>query len=328
MDIGLIGIGSMGENHVRVCSELENINLIGVSDIDKNKVKSISKKFNVQPFFDYKKLIKKVDAAIIATPTITHSKIATDFLKNEKHVLVEKPLCNDVKKAKELIKLSEKNNLTLAVGHIERHNPAVAFVKNALNKKRFGKLITLNSKRVSNFPGRIRDVGVIFDFGIHDIDVMRYLAGEVISVYATAGRFNKNIKFEDYANIVLKFSNGLTGVLENNWLTPMKIRRLSLTCSENFVDVDYIKQSVLISSSSFKNIQKGNLYNIPIQYNTDQVLLQKKEPLKNEISDFIQAISKNRKPLADGYDGLKAIEIAQASLESYKKNKIVKIGGN
>jgi len=325
LKIGIIGIGSMGKNHVRVCSEKDNIKIIGISDINKSIAKTVAKKFGIKPFFDYKEMLKEIDAAIIATPTITHYKITMDLLNYGKHVLVEKPICENTKQAFDLVKKAEKNNLVLAVGHIERHNPATKFVKDSVTEGKFGEIITLTSKRVSNFPGRIKDVGVMMDLGIHDIDIMHFLAGKIESVYAKAGRFNKNIEYEDHANIVLNFENNVCGIIEVNWLTPIKIRKMFLTCSENFVEIDYIDQSVTISSSFFKKIDEMNLYHVPIQYNVNHVALEKKEPLKNEIDDFIYAIEKNKKPLASGEDGLTALKIAEAAEKSYKTGMEVKI---
>jgi len=325
LKVGVIGLGSMGKNHARVCSEIESIKLSGVSDINKVVCKNIASRLTTNPYFDYKDLISEIDAGIIATPTINHYDIALDLLDNDKHVLVEKPICENIEKANSLINKAEDQGLVLAVGHIERHNPAVRFVKDNLELKKFGELITIISKRVSNFPGRIRDVGVIFDFGVHDIDVMRYLSGEVESVYAKAGKFIDNIDYEDHANIVLNFKNGITGVIEVNWLTPIKIRKLFLTCSKSFVEADYIYQSVKISSSSFKDIDEMNLYNVRIQHNINQISIEKKEPLKNEIEDFISAINNHKKPLVTGRDGLMALKIAEASTKSYLDCKEVRI---
>jgi UDP-N-acetylglucosamine 3-dehydrogenase len=323
--IGVIGTGSMGKNHVRVCSETENVILVGVVDKDKKTAENISKRFDIKAFLDYKEILPEIDAAIVSTPTITHYDIVMDLLNNGKHVLVEKPICDTIKKAGELVEKAEKNNLVLAVGHIERHNPATKFVKDSIVEGKFGDLITLTSRRVSNFPGRIKDVGVMMDLGIHDIDIMYFLAGDVKSVYAKAGKFNKNIDYEDHANIILNFENEVCGIIEVNWLTPMKIRKMFLTCSENFVEIDYIEQSVKISSSSFKKINEMDLYHVPIQYNVNQVALEKKEPLKNEINDFINSIQTDKKPLASGKDGLMALKIAEAAEKSCKKGLEVKI---
>lgn len=325
LNIGVIGLGAMGKNHARVCSEIEGIDLVGVSDIDQATAKNIAGKFDTEAFFDYKELSPKVDLAIVATPTVTHHKIAMNLLNNGKHVLVEKPICESLEKANELVKKADDEGLVLAVGHIERHNPVVGFIKESLERGKLGELITLTSKRVSNFPGRIKDVGVMMDLGIHDIDIMHFLAGEVKSVYTRAGKFNKDIDYEDYANIVLNFENDVCGIVEVNWLTPMKVRKLFLTCSENFVEVDYIEQSVTISSSSFKQINEMDLYQVPIQYNVNQVALEKKEPLMNEIEDFVNAVEKSKKPLASGIDGLTALKIAEAATTSYKEGREVKI---
>ncbi len=323
--IGVIGLGAMGKNHARVCSELNDIELVGVADVDKQATKTVSERFDTKAFTDYKLLISQVDAAIIATPTNTHHQIAMELLNHGKHVLVEKPICDDVHKAEELVHTAEQSGVVLAVGHIERHNPVVKFVKEGIEKKQYGDLISLTSKRVSNFPGRIKDVGVIFDFGVHDIDVMRYLAGEVISVYARAGTFTKNIKNDDHATIVLNFEKGICGTIDVNWLTPMKIRKLFLTCSNSFVEADYIDQSATISSSSYNQVNNMNLYQTPIQYNINHVALEKKEPLRNEILDFIHAVSQHKCPLVSGHDGVMALKIAEAATQSYKKGQEIKI---
>jgi len=325
LKIGVIGIGSMGKNHARVCSELKNVELVGIADIDRTTVQKVAEKFNTKAFYDYKELLPKIDAAIVATPTFTHYKIAMDLLNKGKHVLVEKPICDSVEKAEELVKKAEEENLVLAVGHIERHNPVARFIKDSMDKKRFGDLITLSSKRVSNLPSRIKDVGVILDFGIHDIDIMRYLVGEAESVYARAGIFNRDMDYEDHANITLNFKDGVIGIVEVNWLTPMKIRKLFLTCSKNFVEADYISQSITISSSTFKQINEMDLYNVPIQYNINQIALERKEPLRNEIEDFVNAIENNKKPLATGEDGLMALKIATAAIQSYRKDEVIDI---
>ena len=325
LKIGVIGTGSMGKNHARICSELEQVELVGIADTNRETAKRVAEKFDTKAFFDYKELLQEVDATIIATPTITHHDIAMDFLNNGKHILVEKPICDSVEKAQTLTKKSEETGLVLAIGHIERHNPTVKFIKDAMQNKRFGELITITSKRVSNFPGRIKDVGVIFDFGVHDIDVMRYLAGDVESVYARAGKFTENIAYEDHANIVLNFENKICGIVEVNWLTPTKIRKLFLTCSKNFVEADYINQTVTISSSSFKQIDEMDLFRVPIEYNTNQIALEKREPLRNEIEDFVAAIQQNKQPLATGVDGVLALKIVEAATTSYKNGVEVRI---
>ncbi len=323
--IGVIGTGSMGRNHARVCSEINGLELVCIADKNKERVENIAQLFDISAFTDYRDLLPKVDAVIIATPTVTHFDIAMDAINSKKHILVEKPVCDTVEKGEKLISKAKEQGVTFAVGHIERHNPVVSFTKNALDNNQYGELITLSSKRVSNFPGRIRDVGVIFDFGVHDIDVMRYIAGEVKSVYAKSGRFNKKIEYEDHATLVLNFKNGLCGVIEVNWLTPIKIRKLFLTCNNSSVEADFINQSVQTSSSSFEDVDETNLFNIPLQNKMSTMDLQKREPLKNEISNFARAIENNKKPLVTGYDGLMAVKIAEAAVKSSETGEVIKI---
>jgi len=320
IDIGIVGLGKMGKNHVRVCSEIPEINLVGVYDIDKSITKMIAERFNTKAFISYNNLLKNVEAVIIATPTSTHPDFIYKAIDYNRPILVEKPMCKRIEDAKQIVKRVELENLVLSVGHIERHNPVVLFAK-----KHITNIINLNSKRVSAFPDRIKDVGVILDFGIHDIDVMRYLAGEVKSVYSKGGNHNKKTNFEDYANIILNFEKDVTGVIEINWLTPIQIRKLFLTCSNQFIEIDYINQSVAMSTSKFNEINEMDLYHTPIQFTTNYINLEKKEPLKNEIQDFVQAIKTNKKPLASGYDGVMSLCVAQAALRSFRTGDVINI---
>jgi UDP-N-acetylglucosamine 3-dehydrogenase len=152
---------------------------------------------------------------------------------------------------------------------------------------------------------------------------MRFLYGEIISVYAKAGAYTEKINYEDHATILLNFENDVCGVVEVNWLTPIKIRKLFLTCSEQFVEMDYIDQSVTVSSSSFKTVDEMDLYHVPMQFTSSHIGLERKEPLKNEIQDFIHAIKTDTNPLASGYDGLMALRVAHGALQSYKTGEVI-----
>lgn len=320
---GVIGVGSMGQNHARIYHE--NANLVGVADLDKEAVKKVGERYNTKYYTDYKKLLKNVDAVSIAVPTVLHYKVSMDAINAGKHVLIEKPICNNIRDGEKLIRRADEQGVVLAVGHIERHNPVVRFAKEALKKKRFGSVISIAARRVSSFPSRIKDVGVILDIGIHDIDVIRYLAGsEIKTVYALAGKTG-NTKFDDHANILLSFNNSISGFVEVNWLTPMKVRTLSLTCSKNFVEADYMKQSVKVSSSKLVDYNVRDLFKTSFQFDERELFLKKEEPLKNEITDFLNAVKKKKKPLVTGEDSLMALKIAEAAIESYKKGKVIKI---
>ena len=177
MKVAVIGAGVMGKNHARVLSTLNS--LAGVVDADFELAKRVASKYGVKASRDLSSF--DFDAAVIATPTVTHYELAKKVIAMGKHALVEKPFTHDLDKAQELIDLAKDMGVILAVGHIERFNPIVGFFKNMNNQK---ELITINAKRVSGFPSRIRDVGVILDLGVHDIDVFRYIVGEIVEVYA------------------------------------------------------------------------------------------------------------------------------------------------
>lgn len=324
LNTGVIGVGSMGKNHARVLSEISN--LVGVADPDKKAGKSVSKKTGAQYFDNYKDLVKEdVDAVCVAAPTDMHFDISKDIISKGIHVLVEKPMCLTLKDSEKLVQLAKDAGLTLAVGHIERHNPVVAFTKKALEAGAYGDAIALSARRVSSFPERIKDVGVIMDLGIHDVDVMRYLLGSEVESVFTQGRRRKHEVFEDHANILLDFDNGTTGFVEINWLTPMKVRKLSLTCSKNFVELDYVKQSLVISSSALMEYDPFNLYQVPLEYDIRRVSIKKEEPLKNELNDFLDSITKKREPLVSGEDGLRTMRVIMAAAESSKTKKRISL---
>ena len=325
LNVGVIGIGLMGQNHARVYSEIAN--LVGIADPDEEILGEVSKRFNVKGYKHFKDILelKDLDAVSVSSPTSTHFEVTKAAIEAGKHVLVEKPMGGELERAKELVVKAKKKGVVLAVGYIERHNPVVGITKKLIEKKEFGEVISVSSRRVSSFPSRIKDVGVILDLGIHDIDVIRYLLGsKVRSVYTLAGGTGKK-EFEDHANILLEFDNGVFAFIEVNWLTPMKVRKVSLTCSQNFVEMDYINQNLQISSSTIKKLDAGNLYRIPQEYEERKIEVEKREPLKNELSDFLDAIEKGKEPLVSGEEGLRILEIAHAAMQSAQKGEKISI---
>ncbi|MCK4614644.1 MAG: Gfo/Idh/MocA family oxidoreductase [Thermoplasmata archaeon] len=322
----MIGIGAMGKNHVRVYSELDNVKLIGVSDKDKVGGKAIATKFGCRFYENHLELLKQVDAVTIAVPTAKHYEIGRDAVDSGVNVLMEKPLAGTSGEAEKIAGMADEVGVTLAVGHIERHNPVVRHTKQMLEKGEFGKIINLSSRRVSNYPPRIRDVGVIMDLAVHDIDVSRYLAGdEVTEVFAVAGKSGQ-CEFEDHATIVLKYRNDVLGIVDTNWLTPMRVREMSITCEKRFVKLDYMAQSIHISTSKFGEVNEANLFQLPLEMETVSVGLKKEEPLKLELEDFVDAIERKRGPLVTGEDGVKVIQIAEGAMKSAHTGEVVRFG--
>jgi len=314
----VIGVGSMGKNHVRVYSEIAE--LVGVTDVMQDSSRSVADRFGARSFGSPMELLKEVDAVSICTPTSEHFKMASMAIDQGVSVLVEKPFTGLSATAMQLVESADRAKVILASGFIERCNPIVGSLKNLVEAKRFGDVISIASRRVSSFPSRIRDVGVVMDLGIHDVDVLRYVKGSrVRSVYALGGSYNRK-ECEDFANLLLDFEDGGVGFIEVNWLTPMKVRKLSLTCSEAFVQADYIDQSMEISSSSIRDLDPGNLFNISLDLDVHRMSVKKEEPLKVELERFLGAAKAGKEAPISGRDAVVNLRICEAALRSLKSH--------
>ena len=318
----------MGWNHVRVCSEIGV--LCGVCDQNRPESDRVSEEFGVPGFYEIDEAIAELDpdGVIIATPTFTHYELATKAINEGINLLIEKPISDNIQKAEELIEKAREMDLVLAIGHIERHNPVITAAKKNILDGAWGNVVTISTRRVSNFPGRIRDVGVILDLGIHDIDNATFLMGsKPISVYAVGGSLN-DIEYEDHATIMIEFENGNNAIVEVNWITPMKVRTVSLTCEGSFVELDYMSQEISASSSVFVDPENPNQFPANLEIRRDAVPVESAEPLRLEIEDFVECIGSNdeRKPLVDGEQGVLALRVALAALESIKSGEVIYIG--
>jgi UDP-N-acetylglucosamine 3-dehydrogenase len=312
--VGVIGTGSMGQNHARIYSEMGC--LAGLFDVDAEAATNVSKRFGVNHYSDMDSLIRDVDAVSVCTPTQYHYEAAVKAIAQGRSVLVEKPFTGDVEKARALCELAEEHRVTLASGFVERFNPVVAATKDAIAAGRFGKVVSISSRRVSSYPFRIRDVGVIMDLAIHDVDVIRYLTGEKItSVYALGGKM-ANDRFEDHADLLLQTAGGLIGMVEANWLTPMKVRKVSITCSDGYAVMDYMDQSLQFSTSRMEQVDTSNMASMPIELDTHQVYVKKEEPLKRELRSFVDAAEKGERSECDGWNAVQNVSICAAALSS------------
>jgi UDP-N-acetylglucosamine 3-dehydrogenase len=252
---------------------------------------------------------KDIEAVSVCTWSTSLAKEAMKALKAGKHVLVEKPMAAKPEQAEALIKTAEKEGLHLTVGFLMRFIPGVQYIRKAIEDKKIGELVCATAKRVSQWPERIGDIGVVKDLAIHDIDIARYLFdGEPVAVYAKTGNMRHKL-FEDYAHIMLTFEGGKNAFIESNWLTPYKTRILTVTGSEAIMKLDYITQELTIETAE-ETIQPR----IPWQ-----------EPLKLELQHFANCILGKEKPLITGEDGLRALKIAEAALKSSRKGVLVRL---
>jgi len=320
---GVIGLGVMGRNHARVLSNISN--LIAVCDIDSKTCEELSKKYSVQSFNDYNDFVGKVDAVSVCVPTIMHEEVCEAMFQKGIHVIVEKPLSFDIESSKRILESSNKNNIILAVGHIERHNPAVAYAKKCIENSEWGDIITLSSRRVSSYPSRISDVGVILDLAVHDLDVLSYLANSQIrQIFGFGGSIiDKNR--EDFASLLYEFKNGIKGYTEVNWLTPMKVRQVSIVCTDKYIELDYSKQTVRKFNSSSVINDKNNLFKAKPKVFEELFESPNLEPLKIELLDFLSSIENSHLPLVTGEDGLHAVRAAVLASKSISTNEVFNI---
>ena len=309
--VAVIGVGFWGRNHARVFSELPESELVAVCDINPETAKFVAEKFDVEAYTDSKKLLKRedVEAVSICTWTTTHAKEAVRALKAGKHILVEKPIASTVAEAKKIVGMAEKEKRILMVGFIERFNPGVERTYEMIKKGKIGAVVSATAKRVSEWPERIGDVGVVKDSAIHDIHVICSLFEEdPTTIFARTGRL-KHKRFEDYAQIMLTFSHGKTAFIEANWLTPYKTRQLIVTGSRGIIKLDYLTQEIALETAQ-------------------QALMPRhkwEEPLKRELDHFVKCVKTNKKPLVDGIEGLKALIICEAALKSANQNKALNL---
>ncbi len=316
--VGVVGVGMMGQHHVRVYSELARegrVELVGIADANLERAKELARKFGTKAYSDYRELAKEgLDAVDIAVPTSLHREVALEFIEAGTSVLVEKPIADTIENARAIIEAAEREGgVTLMVGHIERFNPAVLKLKELVSRGELGRLVTVSAKRVGPMAARIRDVGIIIDLGgVHDIDVISYLFGEPVkTVYARA----KNVVHpaggvEDHALITLGFDDG-SGIVETNWLTPHKTRTLTVVGTGGIAYLDYIEQSLKLYNSEWIKEAK----------------IQKREPLRNELEHFVECVEKGKRPIVDGKAGMHALKVALLAQESARTGKVLEVEG-
>ena len=306
--IGVIGAGVMGGHHIRNLSSMD-VELVGLSDIDKNRVKELSTTYKTKGFLDYKELVKEgIDATVVAVPTKLHKTVCDYLIDNGVKKKKKKPIADTVENAKDMITKAKKEGVKFSVGHIERFNPAVQKLKQLIKNDTLGKVVTMSSKRVGPYNPRIRDVGIIVDLGVHDIDIMSYLLEEKVkTVYATGGK--RIHPFEDFATILMTFGNSSTGLIDTNWHTPHKVRSLTVVADKGIAEVDYIDQKLVLYDKEWMKEAK----------------IERKEPLSLELECFIEYLKKDIEPPVSGEEGLHALQVAISAIDSYVNNKIIRI---
>ena len=330
MRVAVIGVGSMGFNHLRVYSELDGVQVVGISDVSPERLETLKARFQVPTYSDYRKLIEeqKPDAVSITVPTSEHEQVASFTLRAGSHVLVEKPIASTVEEGQRLIDLAQEVDRKLMVGHIIRFNPAMQALKARLEAGELGKIFQIFCRRAGPFPARIRDVGVVVDLAPHDVDIMRFLTGlDPLRVFAeTEQRIHTD--HEDMLFGLLRFPHGITAALEINWLTPTKIRETLVLGEKGMFRVDDLLQDLYFYENSqatgelwagiktIRGVSEGKM----IRYD-----LKRQEPLKAEIQAFLDAVRNDTEVPVTGEDGLKALDLSLKLVESGVKHQVIEV---
>jgi UDP-N-acetylglucosamine 3-dehydrogenase len=323
--IAVVGAGSMGMNHLRVLADFDEelVQLVGVAESYEPALKIATSRFHIAGFTDYRQMINQThpDLVAVVVPTHMHSEIALNVLDRGIHVLIEKPITRTIDEALALLKLARIRGAKIAVGHVERFNPAVVELKRQLLNSALGQMFHLHARRIGPFPPRIRDVGVTLDLASHDIDVMRYLANaEVEHVYAQTQR-RLHSSCEDLLLGFVRFTNDVLGVLDVNWLTPTKIRELTVTGEKGMFLVNYLTQEVYFYENDYSTTTWDTMRSLTgvSEGTMTRLKVQKAEPLRLEYEDIINSIVNDVLPTVSGEDGLAVLKVVEQLVPSIQR---------
>jgi len=332
LKFAIIGCGYWGRNYVRVLSELENSNLLYVCDKDEAKLKEASRIFKVRITTNPKEIMEdnEVQAVIIATDTSSHFEIAKECIEHNKHVLVEKPLTHSLETSEELVKLAKEKQKILMVGHTFIYNHAIRKLKEYIDNGDIGEVLYLTAKR--NNLGPIRsDVGALYDLATHDISIFLYLMDKLPKqVIANGGSFiQKDKDLEDFVNIFLEFEKGVKATIEASWLSPKKIRDITVVGSKKMILFDDVAPDKLTIFSKGAEAAKNVDYT-GMEYKDYQIVLMDgdillpklkvPEPLKEQVVHFIESIKNNSEPITNGQNAIDVLKVLEAAQKSLKNN--------
>jgi len=302
MKIVQIGTGGWGKNHTRILSQLGVLS--AVCDVDSQKSKEYGEKYSVNHYESLDELLssEEFDGAFVVTPTSTHTEIATKLLEAKKHVFVEKPMTYKSEDGERLAKLAEKNKVVLTCGYIERFNPAVDVVKKFVKEKKYGDLVMLEFHRENRMPLHIKDVGIIYDTSVHDIDTANWLFDDMPHVvFARAGKIKH--EHEDFASIMLGYKDDKVAIISSNWITPKKVRKFNAVCTDAIISSDFITQEIIVEKSD----------------ESETIQNEKQEPLLLEIQSFLGTIEGKNEQVVTSQQAVNVTKIAEAALLSSQK---------
>lgn len=322
----VVGVGSMGRNHARVYRELPGVELVAVVDASEEAASRVGRSLGVPFYSSVADSLESCepDLVSLAAPTSEHHRLASLLMGRGIHVLVEKPIASSLDEANDLVALAKKTKVVLAVGHIERFNPAVRELRKRLSEDQLGKIYQIHAERLSPYPARIHDCGVVMDLASHDIDLITQLVPSM--PYRLYGETLSSINTdrEDLFNGLIRFQSGTLGVLNVNWTTPRKVRRLTLTGAKGMFTCDLLSQELFFYENAaltsdwdelsvLSGVSEGNVLGIRIP---------RSEPLRAELADFVSAVQNQGAAAVSGEDGAATLKYALQFISSAQTHQV------
>lgn len=322
----VVGVGSMGANHVRVLSNISKIELCGVVELNEEIGRRIAERFKTKYYRSIGELLEehKPDMACVAVPTAYHRGVTETLLANNIHVLIEKPIASSSDEGRELKLLASAKNLKLLPGHIERYNPVVRQLKEHLDGAELGKIYRIEVTRAGPFPHRIQDTGVTRDLAVHDLDVMSYLLNLMPeAVFCTKQQLIHSSE-EDAVAAIIQYPNDIVCILNVNWTSPTKTRTIKVFGQRGMFSVNYMEQEIRFYENAAQ-VSKEVLWEQPTISEGREIKypVNKSEPLANEIDYFIQAIEKDLDLSEEVDSSINALKIIEAMDQSSQAKEYI-----
>jgi predicted dehydrogenase len=290
--VGVVGVGHIGKNHARLYAELSGAQFTAIYDTEAARAREIANELSVVAAASLEEFAEKVDAASVATPTNTHFEIGRDLLARGKHLLIEKPITENTAHASELAALAAERRLVLQVGHVERFNPVLSALEKRLTNPRF-----IEAHRLSPYPNRSTEIGVVLDLMIHDLEIILHLVRSPVQTIDAVG-VPVLSRGEDIANARLRFENGCVANITSSRISPEQMRKIRVFQENAYLSLDYQNQS-------------GEMYRRTADGLTrEEVAIERGEPLKRELASFLECAATGRAPKVSGFQATAALELA------------------
>ncbi|MFC2139752.1 Gfo/Idh/MocA family protein [Bacteroidota bacterium] len=326
LKVGVIGTGHLGKLHTKLFREVENSEFVGIFDIDSEKAKSVGEEFNVNVIDDLDKLIESVDAVSIVATTSAHYDIVKKSFAKGKHVFVEKPITKTIEQAEEIVDIADKNNLVLQVGHIERFNPALISLEKYNLDPKF-----IQTDRLAQFNPRGTDVAVVLDLMIHDIDIILSLVNsEVKNVNASGvAVVSENA---DIANARIEFENGAVANVTASRISQKKMRKMRMFQRDAYISLDFttgvsevyrLVKPEEMNEGQFMSFGEMGVGDKKKHVVYEQPQMKEINALQHELQLFVDAVQNKVKPIVSGYDGLKALKVAEIIMKKIEESKVL-----